>query len=179
MPHSVRAVGGVWLTHVGWATYDELDLIVESLDDVLSNIQDQVDSLLARNTADEGEKWDAVIKFPEVEVLLLELLFSGEMVWGNGVQLSGSLGNWDTIGEGEGLGLLTQKPAEGGPIEEIISVGFTDGGPLVTQHDGAPTWVDHGVSPSWVDEPVSWQLVESLKSSMFWIEVDSSLVSLL
>lgn len=128
----MRTVGGVWLTHVGWAADDELDLVVESLDDVLSNIKDQMDSLLSRNTADEGEKRNAIIKVSEVEVLLLEFLFRGLMVRGHLVQFSGSLGDWDTIREGERLRFLTQKPAEGGPIEEIVSVGLTDGGPLVT-----------------------------------------------
>lgn len=99
---------------------------------MLSNIKDKVHTLLACDSTDEGKEWNTVINILEVEVFLLEFLLGSEMVWGYLIKLSSSLSNRDTIGESEWLGFLTQEPAERGAVKEIISVRFTDGGPLIT-----------------------------------------------
>ena len=83
MPHFVCASCSVWLPHVGWAAHDELNLVVELLDDVLGNVQDQVDALLAGHSADECEEWNGVVEVLEVEVLLLKLPLCSGMIRSN------------------------------------------------------------------------------------------------
>jgi hypothetical protein len=74
---------------------------------------------------------------------------------------------------------LPQEPAQGRAVQEIFSVGSTDCGPLVTDHNGASTRIDHDIFPLTVNKPVSWQLMETLESSIGRIQVDSSFVTFL
>lgn len=111
VPHSVGTSGSIWLTHVSWATNNELDLVVEFYDDMLSNVKNEMNTLLSCDSADKCEKRDGIIDVLEMEVLLLEFSLCNSVIGSHCIQFSDSFRNWDTIREGEWLRFLSQKPA--------------------------------------------------------------------
>lgn len=58
MPHLSSTVGGIRFSHISWTSHKELDFVVELLNDMLSNLKDQVDTLLGSDSTNEGEKRD-------------------------------------------------------------------------------------------------------------------------
>jgi hypothetical protein len=70
-PHLVSASSGVRLFHVGWSSNQELNFVFKFVDDMLSDVKNQVDTFLSSHSTNEGEYWDRVIKVLKVEVFLL------------------------------------------------------------------------------------------------------------
>ena len=89
-----------------------MDLVIKLLDDVLSNVEDQMDTLLGSDSSYEGKEWDAVIQITELEIFLLKILLGSFVVWSAGIELLNSLRDWNTIWEGEWMRLLSQEPSE-------------------------------------------------------------------
>lgn len=63
----------------------ELNLVVELVDDGFSRFTNEVHALLLRHSAHESEDWNRVIEISKVEVLLLKLTLSIQVVNGNSV----------------------------------------------------------------------------------------------
>jgi len=89
-----------------------LNLVLEFLDDVLSNVEDQMNTLLGSDSSYESKEWDAVIQITEVEIFLLKILLGSFVVRSTGIELLDSLWDWNTIWESEGMRLLSQEPSE-------------------------------------------------------------------
>jgi len=126
--------------------------MLELLDDVFGNIQNKMNTFLCGNSTDKCEKWAGIIEFLVVEVFLLDFFLGGKMIRCCSVKLLDSITDRDTVGESEWIWLLLEKVGQTGTMKELLSVGFTNGGPSITLHDGALTWIDH---VSVVAEPIS------------------------
>jgi len=78
------------------------------MNNVVSNVKNQVNSLLCGNSTDEGEQWDRIIQILEIEVFLLKQLFGGQVIWSSGIKPSNSLWDWDSIRESKWMCLLSE-----------------------------------------------------------------------
>lgn len=78
------------------------------MNNVLSNVENQVNSLLCGNSTDEGEQWDRIIQILEIEVFLLKQPFGGQVIWSSGIKSSNSLWDWDSIRESKWMCLLSE-----------------------------------------------------------------------
>lgn len=58
LPHSVCAACSILLLHVGWTTDKELNLELETVNQMLSGVKNQVNTLLSRDTTNECEEWN-------------------------------------------------------------------------------------------------------------------------
>jgi len=72
LPHPIGTSGCIWLFHTGWTAYKELYLVLKHVNQVFSNIQNQMNTFLTCNSSYEGENWNWVIKFAEMEIFLLQ-----------------------------------------------------------------------------------------------------------
>lgn len=142
IPHLVGTSSRVWVLHVGWSADDELDFTIELFDDSLSDVYNEVNTLLSSNSTNEAEKWSLIIKLVQAEVLLLKHPLSSNVIWCSHIKLSDSLGDWDTIWESKWLWFLSQKISQTILSQNFVSVTQRHGSPLVREHHSASTWID-------------------------------------
>ena len=72
MPHPIGTLSRVRITHVAWSSHQELNFLIILLNDYLSHVQDQVNSLLLCDPTYEREEWHRIIEITIVEVLDLQ-----------------------------------------------------------------------------------------------------------
>lgn len=80
VPHLVGALGGIRFTHVGCATHQNIDLIAALVDDLLSCIQYEVDSLLSCDSANESKQGYRIVEVKIPEILFLDEFLGSCMI---------------------------------------------------------------------------------------------------
>ena len=73
VPHSVCTSSSIWFSHISWTTNNQLDFVFEPLNNMLSNIEDEVNTLLRCNPTYESKEGNGIINILEMEILLLKL----------------------------------------------------------------------------------------------------------
>mmetsp|Transcript_47794 Transcript_47794/g.64813 ORF Transcript_47794/g.64813 Transcript_47794/m.64813 type:complete len:247 (+) Transcript_47794:509-1249(+) len=85
VPHLLCAISTVWISHIGWATDNEVDFVVHFMYNSLSNVEDQMNTLLFSNSTNEGEQGSFVIKLLELEVFLLQHSLCSNVIRGGSI----------------------------------------------------------------------------------------------
>lgn len=98
---------------------------------MLSGIENQVNTLLSCDSADESQKRNAIIKVTEPKVFLLDQLLGCEMIRGSLIEFLDSCLDRNTIGECKWLILLSKQLLKRRSLQQVLFVGRTDSSPLV------------------------------------------------
>lgn len=80
IPHSMGALSGVGVVHVAGTADKELNFVLIVRNDVLSNVQNQMHTLLLCDSSDEGKERHTIIQVTVVEVLHLKQSFRANVI---------------------------------------------------------------------------------------------------
>ena len=175
IPHSVGERDTVrTIVWSSLATDNELKLAVVLSVQFFEGVNDQVNTLLLDNSADEHEHALVIVDF--TEVLLLDSTLGLVVVHAELLESLKSLFEADTVGVGEWM-------TEARGVEEIavwrafakfITVALGNSGPLVSSKKSAPGWVEGVIE--WINDELVWKLVDVTKSTgvaITWPELSS------